>query len=86
LAREVVRRNPDLIFAKSTELTLDFKAATTTIPIVGAFDSPVENSVVASLAHPGGNVTGASVGDELANVENLKLIIELAEKNRLPAI
>ena len=34
LAREVVRRNPDLILAQSNDTTLNFKAATTTIPIV----------------------------------------------------
>jgi putative ABC transport system substrate-binding protein len=61
LARDVVRRNPDLIIAITTELTLDFKAATTTIPIVGAFSNPVENGIVSSLARPGGNITGASV-------------------------
>jgi putative ABC transport system substrate-binding protein len=61
LARDVVRRNPDVIVALTTELTLDFKAATTTIPIVGVFGGPIETGIVLSLAHPGGNVTGASV-------------------------
>jgi len=65
LARDVVRRNPDVIIAIGNDLVLDFKAATTTIPIVGAFGSPVEAGIVASLARPGGNVTGISgnVGD-----------------------
>src|SRR5262249_55713610 len=35
LAQEVVRRKPDVIISNTTFLTLDFKAATTTIPIVG---------------------------------------------------
>jgi putative ABC transport system substrate-binding protein len=62
LAREVVSRNPDVIVSIGTnELTLDFKAATTTIPIVGAMGSPVEFGIVASLARPGGNITGVSV-------------------------
>ena len=61
LVRAVVSRNPDLIIAISNNLVLDFKAATTTIPIVGAFASPVETGIVASLARPGGNITGASV-------------------------
>ena len=60
LARDVVHRNPDVIFAITTELTLDFKAATTTIPIVGVFSYPIETGIVPSLAHPGGNVTGAA--------------------------
>jgi putative tryptophan/tyrosine transport system substrate-binding protein len=61
LAHEVVRSNPDVIFCIGNELTLDFKAATATIPIVGSFGSPVETGIVASLARPGGNITGVSV-------------------------
>jgi putative ABC transport system substrate-binding protein len=61
LARAVVSRNPDLIIAFTSNLVLDFKAATTTIPIVGMFAVPVEAGIVASLARPGGNITGASI-------------------------
>jgi putative tryptophan/tyrosine transport system substrate-binding protein len=61
LARDVVSRNPDLILAITNDVTLDFKAATTTIPIVGIFASPVESGIVSSLARPGGNVTGVAV-------------------------
>jgi len=62
LAREVVSRNPDMIVSIGTnELTLDFKAATTTIPIIGVFGAPVEFGIVASLARPGGNITGVTV-------------------------
>lgn len=61
LARDVMRLNPDLIMAFATDLTLDFKAATTTIPIVGVFGGPLERGIVPSLARPGGNITGVSV-------------------------
>jgi putative ABC transport system substrate-binding protein len=61
LARAAVNRNPDLIIAISNNLVLDFKAATTTIPIVGGFGFAVETGIVASLARPGGNITGASI-------------------------
>jgi putative tryptophan/tyrosine transport system substrate-binding protein len=61
LARAAVSRNPDLIIAISNNLALDFKAATTTIPIVGVFAAPVEVGIVASLARPGGNITGVTV-------------------------
>jgi len=62
LARNVVRRNPELIVAiGSNNLVLDFKAATTTIPIVGAMAVPVETRIVASLARPSGNITGVAV-------------------------
>ena len=56
-----MRRNPDVIIIFTNYLGLDFKAATTTIPIVGVFASPVEAGIVGSLARPGGNITGASV-------------------------
>jgi putative ABC transport system substrate-binding protein len=67
LAREVVQLRPDVIYANSTQLVAAFKAATTTIPIVGTTDDPVASGLVASLARPGGNITGFSVvvGDEI---------------------
>ena len=58
LAQEVVRRSPDVIFAVSNPFVQDFKAATTTIPIVGVTADPVSLGIVSSLAHPGGNITG----------------------------
>jgi putative ABC transport system substrate-binding protein len=66
LAQDVVRRKPDVIISSTTGLTLDFKAATSTIPIVGIFAYPVEAHVVSSLARPGGNITGVAIniGDE----------------------
>jgi len=67
LVRVVVSRNPDVIVSiGANELTLDFKAATATIPIVGAMGVPVEAGIVASLARPGGNITGVyvNVGQE----------------------
>jgi putative ABC transport system substrate-binding protein len=61
LAQDVVRRKPDVIICVTTDLNLDFKAATTAIPIVGIFGRPVEDGVVSSLARPGGNITGVAV-------------------------
>jgi putative tryptophan/tyrosine transport system substrate-binding protein len=60
LAREVAARNPELVIAVSDNLVLDFKATTTTIPIVGIFGNPVEAGIVPSLARPGGNITGVT--------------------------
>jgi len=61
-----VRRDPDLIIALAGGLPLDFKAATTTIPILAIDASFVERGIVPSLARPGGNITGVSVniGDD----------------------
>lgn len=61
LARDVVSRNPDVIIVLGDNLALDFKAATSTIPIVGTFGDPLQAGIVASLARPGGNITGVTV-------------------------
>lgn len=68
LAFEVVARNPDLIFAPPSPAAVAARKATSTIPIVFATGSdPVGTGLVASLAHPGGNVTGVlSVVETLA--------------------
>jgi putative ABC transport system substrate-binding protein len=60
LVREVVSRNPDLIFATTSLLVRQFKEATATIPIVGFTADPVAYGIVLDLARPGGNVTGIS--------------------------
>ena len=60
LASKVVGRNPDLILTNRSLLVLKFKAATTTIPIVGLMADPVRFGIVESLARPGGNITGVS--------------------------
>jgi putative tryptophan/tyrosine transport system substrate-binding protein len=62
LAAELVQLKPDVIVTQGTPAALAAKDATTTIPIVmvGVGD-PVESGLVASLARPGGNVTGLSL-------------------------
>jgi putative ABC transport system substrate-binding protein len=74
LARDVVNRNPDLIFAIGYRLVLDFKAATTTIPIVGYMGDPVAVGIVPSLARPGGNITGVAT-DSSTEIEAKRLEI-----------
>jgi putative ABC transport system substrate-binding protein len=61
LAHEVVDLKPDLIYAITSRMVGHFKAATTTIPIVGMFADPVSYGLVAGLAKPGGNITGLDV-------------------------
>jgi len=61
LAAELVRLNVDIIITRGTPAALAAKKATATIPIVmAAIREPVETGMVASLARPGGNVTGLS--------------------------
>jgi putative tryptophan/tyrosine transport system substrate-binding protein len=68
LASAAVRSKPDLILASGVPLVQYLKAATATIPIVGVMADPVDVGLVASVAHPGGNITGISIdaGPEIA--------------------
>src|SRR5437870_3232303 len=66
LAADLVARKVDLIVAAGPYPALAAKSATSTIPIVFAVGGAVEMGLVASLARPGGNLTGVSImGDEL---------------------
>ena len=61
LAAELVRLNVDLILTTGTPAHLAAQRATRTIPIVAIADAdPVGNGLAASLARPGGNITGMS--------------------------
>src|SRR5262245_43543950 len=67
LAAELVRLKVDVIMAPNDPTALAAKNATTTIPIVMiASDDPVRSGLVASLARPGGNITGLSRIPEVA--------------------
>jgi hypothetical protein len=58
-ANELVALQPDLIFAESTPVITAVQRATRTIPIVFVEASdPIGSGFIASLAHPGGNLTG----------------------------
>jgi putative ABC transport system substrate-binding protein len=59
LAADLVRLKVDVIFASSTPAAVAAKRATTTIPIViGRVADPTGSGLVATMAHPGGNITG----------------------------
>ena len=61
LARELVRADPHVIVASASPASLAAKAATSTLPVVSVYTAdPVDLGLVASLARPGGNVTGIS--------------------------
>jgi putative ABC transport system substrate-binding protein len=77
LAAELVRLRCDVIVAAVTQATLAARDATATIPIVmiGVAD-PVAAGLVASLARPGGNVTGTSGAQTQVVGKQLELLIE----------
>ena len=66
-AAELVKLKVDVIVTTGTAGVRAARQATTTIPIVTAsFGDPVGSGLVASLAHPGGNITGlATMGEDL---------------------
>jgi putative ABC transport system substrate-binding protein len=65
LASELVRPQPDVVLSNTSCMVQYFKAATTTIPIVGTMSDPVALGVVSSLARPGGNITGVSADRDI---------------------
>jgi putative ABC transport system substrate-binding protein len=78
LAAELVRLKPDIIVAGGNPAIRAAMKLTTTIPIVMRTGSdPVKAGLVASLAHPGGNVTGvASINLDLIG-KRLELLMEI---------
>jgi putative tryptophan/tyrosine transport system substrate-binding protein len=81
LATELMRLKPDVIVTAGPAATGPAKEATLTIPIIMAQDTdPVGNGFVASLARPGGNVTGlSSLSPELSG-KQLELLKEIVSK------
>jgi putative ABC transport system substrate-binding protein len=77
-ANELVRLNVDLIVVVTTPAGLAAKKASSTIPIVhpAAID-PVGTGLVASLAHPGGNLTGLSVLNAEMSAKRLEILKEV---------
>ena len=79
LVAKAAAEKPDLILAPGTIVTGIVKERTNTIPVVSTTFDPVGAGFVASLAHPGGNITGLAIaaGPELAE-KWIELIAEIA--------
>ena len=82
LAAELVKRKADVIVTLSTTAARPAKQATSAIPIVAiAMADPVDDGLVASLARPGGNVTGTTfLGPELVT-KRLQLLSEVVPQH-----
>jgi putative ABC transport system substrate-binding protein len=76
LARELVQVPVDVIVAVSNEAIQAAQQATKTIPIVMLGGSVVERGFVASLAQPGGNVTGVAISETTLAAKRLELLKE----------
>jgi len=80
LAAEMVGLKPDVIVVSSSRFSAAVKQATSTIPIVANGGDLVGDGVVASLARPGGNVTGTtSIAPDLSG-KRLELLKEAVPK------
>jgi len=88
LVDELVGLKVDVIVASPTPATMAAKSAAPGIPIVGiGIDNPIENGLIASLARPGGNVTGVSysVGPDIFG-KDLELLREVMPGVRLVGV
>ena len=87
LASELVRLKVDLILTRGTPAALAAKNASGTIPIVmAASGAPVESGLVASLARPGGNITGLSSGIGESYPKRVELLGELLPRLKRMAV
>ena len=87
LAAELVSLNVDVIVTVDTPPTQAAKQATGTIPIVIAVSAdPVGAGLVASLAHPGGNITGLSLLAPETDQKNLEIVKETLPKAKRVAM
>jgi putative tryptophan/tyrosine transport system substrate-binding protein len=78
IAAEFVRRKVDVIVTSATAAVVAAKQATSVIPIVfAAAGDPVGTGLVASLARPGGNVTGLSIQQPDVAAKRLELLREV---------
>jgi putative ABC transport system substrate-binding protein len=87
IAAEFVRRKVDVIVTSATAAIMAAKQATSVIPIVfAAAGDPVGTGLVASLARPGGNVTGLSMQQTDVAAKRLELLREFVPGLRRLAI
>ena len=77
VAAEIAASRPDAIYCGGDAAGQAVKRATKTIPVVATADDAIRAGIVASLARPGGNITGVSILATELDGKRLSLLIEL---------
>ena len=75
-AGELVALKPDVLVTAGTQAALALRQASKNIPIVMTSSDPVATGLIASLAHPGGNVTGFSLFTPEISGKRIELLME----------
>jgi putative ABC transport system substrate-binding protein len=86
LVADLVDRKVDVIVTSGGLAALAAKSATSTIPIVFNSGDPIETGLVASLARPGGNLTGVSISSVELMPKRLELLSELVPRASVIAL
>jgi putative ABC transport system substrate-binding protein len=86
LIAELLALNVDVLLTPGTPITLAAQRATSTVPIISVTGDPVRAGLVASLARPGGNITGLSLLSGDYSVKWLELLKEVAPAVRRVAM
>lgn len=86
LAHELVALKVDILVAFQTPAAMAAKQATTDLPVLMTSADPVGTGLVASVARPGGNVTGVSGASGELGGKNLELIREMLPSARRVAV
>jgi putative ABC transport system substrate-binding protein len=82
-AAEAIAWRPDAIVTFGLGNSRRLRKATTTVPLVfGMVEDPVADGLVASLSHPGGNITGAALSGDALVMKRLELVRELVPAAR----
>ena len=80
LLTDLLARKIDILVTWTTPALMAAKQATSTIPIVGISGDPVQMGLIASIARPGGNLTGFAILSDELELKNLQLLKEAAPR------
>jgi putative tryptophan/tyrosine transport system substrate-binding protein len=86
MAKELVALQPDVIFAEARPTAASLQRETRSIPVVFLDSDPVGSGLVASLAHPGGNLTGIAFSEETFAGKLLSLLRSTAPRIERAAV